>query len=105
MPARRPPPRSLAVALAVALAACAPPPEAEYALSERARAAPPPKLAPTELFAAPLETGVEAVERLGPESEALAARAASLRERGAALSRTGVLDPDRRTRLETAQPD
>ena len=95
----------LAIVLGFALAACGPPPEADYAVSERARAAPPPKLEPTALFTAPMKAGAVTAAQLGPETEALAARAAALRERGEALSETGVLDPDRRTRLETTPPE
>ncbi len=92
-----------AVVLALVLAGCAPP-EADFAPSERARTAPPPALVPTEQFAAPRVESLEAAARLGPETTALAARAAALRARGAALSGAGVLGDADRTRLSDAVP-
>ncbi len=93
--------RRLLALLTLALAACAPP-EADYALSERARTAPAPVLAPTASFSGPLQGGIETAARLGAETDALAARAADLRARGAALSAADVVAPDMRDRLETA---
>lgn len=90
-----------AVAALVSVVACAPR-EADYALSERARDAPAPTLAPTASFDAPLEGGIAASVRLEAEREALAARAAALRARGATLSQGAVVDAEARARLEAA---
>lgn len=86
-----------------ALAACAPR-EADLALSDRARAAPPPQLSPIAGFAPPRDAGAAAAVRLGAESEALAARAAALRARATALSGETLIDEAARARLETAIP-
>lgn len=97
--------RGAAAALALALLACAPPPEADHPISERVRDAPPPRLRPTAEFEAPLRQGVAAAERIGPERDALAARAEALRARAAALSQAEVVDAEGRGRLDAARPE
>jgi hypothetical protein len=90
-----------APALGLLALACAPP-EADVAISERARGAPPPALIATARFDAPLAAGAAGAERLAGETDALAARAEALRARGVALSGAEVIDPAARGRLEGA---
>ncbi len=70
---------------AAGLAACGAPPDAEVPTSEEARAAPPPMLVETARFDSALAEAAPSAERLADERDALAARAAALRERAAAL--------------------
>ncbi len=77
---------------------CAPR-EAQYELSETAAAAPPPRLIPTQDFAGPTAEGVAATARLGEDRSALAARAAALQGRAAALSAAPLLTEAERARL------
>ncbi|MBP7241744.1 hypothetical protein [Amaricoccus sp.] len=86
---------------ALAIGGCAPE-EADAPVSELVRTAPPPRLAPTATFEAPRVEGVAASVRVAGERDALAARAAALRARGAALSVEPVLVEDERERLTSA---
>ena len=103
LPDRRPhrPRRSVAIGLALGLAACGAPPEADFAPSERARSAPPPRLAETANFAAALARAGPDAERIETEAAALAARAEALGARAEALSGP-VIDPAARARLAPA---
>jgi hypothetical protein len=101
MPGPRPVRSASALVALVALAGCAPR-EADFTISERARAAPPPALAPTARFEAPLAEGAESAGRLDAESAALAARASALRARAAALAGAAVLKQEDRARLAGA---
>jgi hypothetical protein len=92
---------AIALVAVAALAACAPP-EAQYELSEAARSAPPARLLPTAAFDEARARGAADVARLGPETDAAAARAEALRARGAALSAAPVLGDAERARLEAA---
>ena len=94
-------PRRSAALLLVALAACATPDDANFVPSERARAAPPPRLAPTATFDAALVRAGPDAARIEAESAALAARAEALAARAEALS-APVVGPDARSRLEAA---
>jgi len=96
----------LRLAATLALAACGAPKEADQPLSEYARNAPPPLLAPTEIFDAPLAEGAAAAGRLDESRADLEARAAALRARGEALAAQSPIAPEDRARLEagTAAP-
>jgi hypothetical protein len=87
------------LALACALAACAPPEEADVPISEAARTAPPPRLEPTASFDAALARAEPDARALETQAADLAARAAALRARAADLGGT-VVDPEARARLE-----
>jgi hypothetical protein len=87
--------------LALALAACSAPPEADFTPTEAARTAPPPLLAPTSDFDAALAGAAPAAEQLEARTAALAARAAALRERAAALD-APVVSPEAAPRLKAA---
>jgi hypothetical protein len=93
--------RGLAAALLVALTACAPR-EADVAISERAAAAPSPKLIPTEAFGAPMASATADIPRRQAETDALAARAEALRGRGEAMSDAAVIAPATVDRLTDA---
>ncbi|MBP7002490.1 hypothetical protein [Amaricoccus sp.] len=88
----------------LALVGCAPP-EAAAPVSEHVRAAPPPHLLPTSAFEAPRAEGLASAQSVEAERDALAARAAALRARGAALSGTPVLEEGERARLEPVAED
>jgi hypothetical protein len=90
-------------ALALALAACAPPEVASLPISEAARTAAPPRLAETASFDAALAGAEPDAERLAGEADALAARAAALRERGTALAGVPVVAPEAGARLGAAR--
>ncbi len=96
--------RLIWTAAALALAACAPPRQADAPRPDRLRDAPPSALVPTELFQAPKERAAGVGAELAAETKELAARAEALRARGAALSGLGTLDPEARARLEAARP-
>jgi hypothetical protein len=92
-----------AAALALALAACAPPEVASLPISEAARAAPPPRLGETASFDAALARAEPDAERLAGDAAGLAARAAALRERAAALAGAPVVAPETGARLDAAR--
>ena len=96
--------RARPAALALALAACAPPEIASLPISEAARTAPPPRLGETASFDAALARADPDAERLAGDAAGLAARASALRERAAALAEAPVLDPEAGARLEAARP-
>jgi hypothetical protein len=96
----REPRRPLAAFVLIVVAACAPE-EARVPLSERARDAPPPRLAETALFDAALARAAPDAERLEAEAAALAARAEALRARAASLS-PAIIPTDARGRLAAA---
>ena len=96
----RPPP-SLALSLALGLAACGAPPAADFEPSEQARRAPPPQLAPTATFDAALARAAPDAQRIEGDAETLAARGEALRARAAALA-APVVDPALRPRLAPA---
>lgn len=88
-----------ALVLAAGLIAGCAPQEAGYELSERAEAAAPPRLIPTEQFDAPAAEGAAATARLGEDRSALAARAAALQSRAAGLSAAPLMTEAERARL------
>jgi hypothetical protein len=79
-------------------AGCDAPDAARLPLSDAARGAPPPRLAPTSNFDAALASASPDAVRLSEESAVLAARAEALRLRAAALS-PPVVDPALAPRL------
>jgi len=97
--------RRLPLFLAAVLgpAGCAPPPDADPAVSEAARSAPPPLLAETAQFDSAVARAAPDAERLEAGAAALSARAEALRARAAALG-DPVLPADARGRLEAAAP-
>lgn len=86
--------------LALALAACGPPPEAQRAAGQDDVGGPPPVLLPTSAFDTAIASANPDAARIEAESEVLAARAAALQARAEALSATPVIDPDARERLD-----
>jgi hypothetical protein len=91
----------LRVLAALLIAACEAPGDAAYEPSAAARDAPPPQLAETARFTAPLATATPDAERLAEGTDALAARAAALRGRADALG-APVIGPAEQRRLTDA---
>ena len=96
-------PRALSVSLMLALAACGPPVEAVFEISDEARDAPPPELIATARFTSAQAAAHADIPRIEAETAELDARAQALRARLDGLS-TPVLTPDERDRLNETVP-
>ncbi|WP_299134321.1 hypothetical protein [uncultured Amaricoccus sp.] len=80
------PARAALAAAALILAGCAPPKEADIPISDAAAARPAPKLAETARFTRAIDAAVPAIAALEDQRATLAAGAAALNQRAAALS-------------------
>lgn len=93
---------SLKILLLLCLTAatsCGPPPEADFGPSVPAETLTRPELTPTSRFDGLVAQASPDRDRLQDETDALAARAAGLRERAAAMNATPMIDDAERTRL------
>ena len=83
---RRHVPTACLLSVLAMAAACTPPEVASVPISEAARTAPPPRLAPTASFDAALAGAAPDARALEDQAADLAARAAALRARAAGLA-------------------